>query len=178
MAFCDPKQVVAQLGIASGMHVADFGAGAGYFSVAVAEQVGSQGVVYVVDIQQELLTKVTHLAKRQHLDSLVFVHADLEGGSGSTLPPESLKLVLLTNVLFQMEKKLEVLQEAYRVLAVGGFLLLVDWSESYGGLGPQPEHVLTERQARALLKEAHFSYHKRIDAGAHHYGLLCQKKHG
>ncbi len=178
MAFCDPEQVIAQLGVVPRMHVADFGAGAGYFSVAVAERVGSEGVVYVIDIQQELLTKVTHIAKRHHLDSLVYVHADLEGPEGSTLPQESVDLVLLVNVLFQMEQKLEVLKEAYRVLRSGGYVLVVDWTESYGGLGPQPEHVLTERDARALLKEAGFSYHKRIDAGAHHYGILCRKKHG
>ncbi len=178
MAFCDPKQVIAQLGIVPRMHVADFGAGAGYFSVLAADRVGPEGVVYVIDIQQELLTKVTHFAQRRHIDSLVFVHADLEGPQGSTLSSGSVDLVLLTNVLFQMEKKLEVLAEAFRVLRTGGYVLVIDWNESYGGIGPQPEHVLSEREARALLKEAGFSNHSRIDAGAHHYGLLYRKKHG
>lgn len=64
MQFLDPARTIAQLAIPESGKVADFGAGAGYVAVALADRVGKDGVVYVVDIQRELLTKVTHLAKK------------------------------------------------------------------------------------------------------------------
>jgi ubiquinone/menaquinone biosynthesis C-methylase UbiE len=178
MAFCDPEHIVEQLDLAQGIHVADFGAGAGYFSVATAERIGPAGVVYVLDIQQELLTKVTHLAKKHHLSSLVYIHADLETERGSTLSDESVDVVLMVNILFQIEQKQAMLDEAFRILKQGGGLLVVDWKESFGGLGPQPEYVLQEGLAKTLAKDVGFSPVKSIDAGSYHYGLIFKKKHG
>ena len=36
-------------------------------------------------------------------------------------------MALLTNILFQSQKKLDILKEAHRVLKVGGELVIVDW---------------------------------------------------
>jgi len=177
MGFSDPKRNIEQLALDPGMEVADFGAGAGYLAVEAAEVVGEDGMVFVIDIQQELLTKATHLAKEHHLDRLVFVHADLEAERGSTLPDEAVDAVVISNLLFQVEKKDAVLAEAFRVLRPGGKLLIVDWRESFGGMGPQQEHVLPESDARELATTAGFVEYTDIDAGAYHYGLIF-KKHG
>ena len=64
MGFGNPKRIIAQCKLEEGMEVADFGAGAGYLSVEAAEAVGESGVVYVIEIQQSLLTKATHLAQK------------------------------------------------------------------------------------------------------------------
>jgi len=175
MAFGDPKHIVAQLGLVPGMKVADFGAGAGYLSLAVAEKVAPGGTVYVIDIQQELLTKVTSMATRQHLESFVYVHADLETPRGSTLADDSQDAVIISNLMFQVAENNAIVQEAYRVLRGGGKLLIVDWRESYGGMGPQPEHVFTEEQARTIATDAGFRVEGTIDAGSYHYGLIFIK---
>lgn len=177
MAFSDPKHNIIQFGLAPAMEVADFGAGAGYLSVEAAEEVGRDGVVYVIDIQQELLTKVTHLAQAHHLDSLVFIHGDLEAERGSTLPDDSVDAVILSNILFQSEHKDAILSEAYRVLRNGGRMLFIDWRGSYQGMGPQQEYILEENDARLLLKQAGFTHLADIDAGSFHYGMIV-KKHG
>lgn len=175
MAFGDPKHIVAQLGLGPGMKVADFGAGAGYISLALVEKVAPGGTVYVIDIQQELLTKVTSVANQQHLESFVYIHADLETPAGSTLGDSSIDAVIISNLLFQVEHKDMIVREAYRILKRGGKLLVVDWRESYGGMGPQPEHVFTEVQARSLAIDAGFRDEDTIDAGSYHYGLVFIK---
>ncbi len=177
MAFVDPKHNIAQLGLTPGMQVADFGAGAGYLAVEVAEVVGKGGRVYVIDIQQQLLTKVVHLAKEHHLDSLVYVRADLEAPQGSTLPEASVDVVLISNLLFQVQDKAAVLAEAKRILRPQGMALIVDWRDSFGGVGPQPEHVLYEPEARSLAAEAGFEVVRDIDAGEYHYGFII-RSHG
>ena len=174
MRFADPRHIIAQCGLRPGMRVADFGAGAGYFAVEVAEVVGNEGVVYVIDIQQDLLTKATHLVRNEREVRFVFIHGDLEQPCGSTLPDTSVDMVIVTNLLFQVEDKMAVLSEAHRILTHDGHLLLIDWSDSYGGMGPHEEHVVPESEACTLLAKARFEPERTIDAGAYHYGLLCR----
>jgi len=175
MTFANPKRNIEQFGLESGMDVADFGAGAGYLAIEAAEAVGKDGAVYVIDVQQELLTKATHLAQEHHLDSISFIHADLEKENGSTLPDESVDAVIVSNLLFQVEDKNAVLLEAYRLLRKDGRLLVVDWRESFGGVGPQPEHVLREEDVHTIAKNCGFTHGDDIDAGAYHYGMIFRK---
>lgn len=177
MAFADPKRNIEQFNLEEGMEVADFGAGAGYLAVEAAEVVGKKGNVYVIDIQQELLTKSKHYAKEHHLESIVFIHGDLERENGSTLPAESMDAVIISNLLFQVEHKAVVLHEANRILKKGGRILIVDWRESFGGVGPQPEHVLAENDMKTLAENEGFTHIADIDAGSYHYGLIF-RKHG
>lgn len=177
MAFADPKKHIEQFTLSRGQVVADFGAGAGYLAVEAAEQVGSEGKVYVIDIQQDLLTKVKHLAQEHHLKVLQYVHGDLERSRGSTLPDACVDAVIVSNLLFQVEDKRAVLAEAVRILKSGGRVLLIDWSGSFGGMGPIAEHVFSEDAARALADAVGLTIETNIDAGSYHYGLTFVK-HG
>lgn len=177
MGFANPVRSIEQLELQPGMQVADFGAGAGYLAVEAAERVGEDGRVYVIDIQQELLTKATHLAQEHHLGTLTFIHADIEAERGTTLEDASVDAVLISNLLFQAQHKEAVLAEAFRILRPQGMLLVVDWRDSFGGMGPQIEHVLPEDDAHTLAKAAGFKHKRDIDAGAYHYGLVFIK-HG
>jgi SAM-dependent methyltransferase len=80
--------------------------------------------------------------------------------------------VIVSNVLFQTDSKYGVALEAKRILKPDGKVLLVDWQDSYGGLGPDPDHVFTEAQAEEVFKEAGFIVDNRFNAGDHHYGLV------
>lgn len=175
MAFANPKRNIEQFALKPGMEVADFGAGAGYLAVEAAEAVGNDGRVYVVDIQQDLLTKATHYAKEHHLDRIVFIHADLEQSRGSTLPDKSVDAVIISNLLFQVKDKTAIVREAFRILKETGRVLLVDWRDSFGGMGPQPECVLVETDARECVEQSGFIYVSSIDAGAYHYGMIFKK---
>jgi ubiquinone/menaquinone biosynthesis C-methylase UbiE len=173
MQFLDPARTIAQLAIPESGKVADFGAGAGYVAVALAERVGEDGVVYVVDIQRELLTKVTHLAKKEHADIFEYVHADLEQPRATGIADGSLDVVVVSNLLFQVTKKRAVLEEAVRVLKKGGSLLVVDWRDSFGNMGPPADMVFTEDATRALLQDIGVSTPVSIDVGSYHYGIIA-----
>lgn len=175
MGFSDPKKNIAQLGISEGMVVADFGAGAGHYAVAAAEAVGEDGLVYVVDIQRELLTKAKHFATEELESRLRYLCADIEKLNGSTLDDESCDVVVLSNILFQVTDKAAVVQEACRVLKKGGRALLVDWTASHGNVGPPEDRVVGVDDARTLVSEHGFAVRDDIDAGKYHYGLVLQK---
>ena len=67
------------------------------------------------------------------------------------------------------------LDEISRILKPKGEVLLVEWSDSFGGMGPAPEMVVTEEKAHALFAKKGFKVVRDIPAGSHHYGLLLQR---
>ena len=81
----------------------------------------------------------------------------------------------MSNVLFQAEDKGGLLREAFRILKTGGKMLLVDWKESFGGLGPNKESVVPVDIARGMCERQGFVLKKDFDAGEHHYGFVMYK---
>jgi hypothetical protein len=62
------------------------------------------------------------------------------------------------------------------VLVPGGRLLLIDWSESFGGMGPAPHHVFEKQTAQELIARTGLSIvSESIPSGEHHYALLAKK---
>jgi len=172
MAFSNPRQNVAQMAIDPGMHVADLGSGSGFYSFALAETVGDAGRVYAVDIQRELLSRLKNEARKRGLDNIEIIWADLEKNLGTGLKAGSMDVVLISNTLFQVKNKKAFLEEAKRLLKPLGRFILIDFSDSFGGLGPQQEYIVNEEEARRLAKEVGFVFSNTIRAGEHHYGLI------
>jgi len=174
-AFSDPRKVVPQLGLAEGLQVADFGAGSGHYAIAAAKAVGHTGKVYAIDIQQNLLARIKTLAAAENLRNVHIVSGDIETVGGTKLRDGVVDAVLLANVLYQTDHKGNVLAEAKRVLHSKGRIFVIDWTDSFGGLGPHPSDVVTEKQAREELGQAGFTVEKSFAAGAHHFGLIARK---
>lgn len=176
MAFSDPAENVERFGITDGMYIADFGSGSGHYSLALAEAVGDSGRVYAIDVQQELLKKVKDLSRAEHRNNIEALWGNVEKLGGSKLREGSVDGVVIANALFQFEDKDAALAEARRILKPKGRLFLIDWSESFGGLGPQPEHVVPADAAKGLAEKAGFAFVNDISAGDHHYGLIFRKQ--
>ncbi len=170
--FAHPQRNILALGIDHAMKVADFGAGSGAYAIAMARHLEGSGIVYALDIQKDLLRRLHNDAKAQGLKNIEILWADLEVPGGSKLSDGLLDLVLISNLLFQVEDKAAVLSEAKRIVKSGGRVAIIDWSESFGGIGPHPESVVTREAAYALAQEAGLTFQKEFSAGAHHYGLV------
>ena len=83
-------------------------------------------------------------------------------------------MVLLCNVLFQVEHKHTLIQEAMRVLSPNGRIVVVDWTDSHFGLGPEPERIISRLETEKLIISQGLEVEKDFDAGDHHYGLICR----
>jgi ubiquinone/menaquinone biosynthesis C-methylase UbiE len=172
MNFSDPRSNVLQMGLREGMKVADIGAGSGQFSLAAAAAVGVDGRVYAVDIQEDVLKHLkdsAHRAGRRNVDT---IWGNIEKTAGTKLRDQSVDAVILSNTLFQLEHKEEAVREIKRILKPGGRLLVVDWAGSYGGMGPSPEHVVSEHDAEELFITGGFYKAKDFRSGPHHYAIV------
>ncbi len=175
MSFTDPTRNLSQLGLSEGLRVADFGAGSGAYTLAAARLVGGSGRVYAVDVQKDLLTRIKNAAQREGLRNIDVLWGDVERPGGTKLPDHTLDAVIVSNLFFQLEDRDGCAVEAARVLKPRGRALLVDWSDSFGNMGPRPQDVVSKKTARELFEKHGFSFDREIDAGEHHYGLVMRK---
>jgi len=168
-------RTVSHLGIEPGMRIADFGAGSGAYVLEIASRMAGSGHIYAVDVQRDLLLRTKREAHVRGYTHVETIWCDLERPNATKLAPKLLDMVLISNILFQVEMKDAVLAEAKRVLKQGGVLALIDWSESFGNLGPRKQDVVGKESALELAQGAGFVFEREFKPGAHHYGLIFRK---
>lgn len=173
--FVAPEVVASHFHLRRGDAVADFGAGSGYFTPTLAKLVGADGRVYACEIQRMLVEKIGEVVRRENLSNVEVLWCDMGAQNGIPLPDQSLNAGVIVNTLFQLEDKPAAITEMVRTLQSGGKLFIIDWSESFDGLGPHPNDVVTETDAVALAESHGLVYERTFDAGDHHYGLAFRK---
>ncbi len=172
--FSNPEKNVDQMGLLPTMEVADFGAGIGSYAIPLAKAV-TAGKVYAIDVQKDLLTKLKNAAAQVRVFNIEIIVGDLEKLSGTHLKPESVDVVLASNVLFQTHEKKNVAQEMKRILKKNGRAIVIDWRDSDNGIGPHPGDIFTEHKARELFQGEGLVFDRTISAGDHHYGIIFKK---
>ncbi len=157
-----------------GQTVADFDAGSGFFTRAAA-RLCAPGIVWAVDANRDLLPRLKNLATGEGLTNVEVVAGNIEKVGGTHLPDKSFDVVVIANSLFAADDKAAVAAEALRLLKPRGQVLVIDWQDSFGGMGPHPDHVVTAAQASSLFEQAGFTAEGSAPAGAYHWGLLFRK---
>lgn len=170
--FTNPAQNILHLGLKEGMRVADFGTGTGAYSKAISPKVGYTGKVYAIEVQKELVKKLESELKHWGLSNVECIWGDIERRGGTKIADHTMDRVIISNVLFQAEDKLGLIDEARRILKKEGEVLLIDWSESFGGMGPTAQNIVTEFMAREMFEKRGFKFVEKISTSAHHYGII------
>ena len=174
MAFVNPESVVKQLPLEAGMTVADLGAGTGIYSIRIAKRI-APGKVYAIEVMKELANSIKQSAKRENLSNVEIIWGDSEPPGGTKLADNSVDLAVVSNVLSQAESKEGILNEAKRILKPHGRALVIDWRESFGGMGPHPNFVVTKEAAQKMFLNSGFTLEGEVNADDYHYGFLFRK---
>ena len=173
--FSDPENNIKQFGLTSGMQVADFGSGSGFYAMAAAKAVLPSGKVFAVDIQKDLLEKLKNGAKASHLNNVDIIWGDLEHLGGTKLRENSLDAVIISNLFFQIENRDALCLETKRILRINGRALVIDWEGSFAGMGPLDKDVVSKEKIISLFEDHGLKLDREISAGSHHYGLVFRK---
>lgn len=179
--FLNPAEALRAAGVGEGMHVADFGASSGFFTRAAARLIAGLhsddlGGVWALDSNPDLLARIKSLAAAEGLHNVEILRANVESPQGSHLPAGQFDFAIVANLLFSVENKDALAREVARVLHPGGRALIIDWRDSFGGMGPHPDHVVSADAARTLMERNGFSPGHDIPAGEYHWGFVVRKK--
>ncbi|MCC7004651.1 methyltransferase domain-containing protein [Candidatus Nomurabacteria bacterium] len=174
--FSNPQKNVENFNLDPGMRVADFGSGSGHYAIALARKVSKSGRVYAVDVQKDLLQKLKNEAQKLGLSNIEAVWGDIEHVGGTKIIENSLDAIVVSNVLFQVQDKDSLCKEAKRILKPRGRVFIIDWTDSFGGLGPQLKDVFPEFKARELFEKNGFVFDRDVSVGDHHYGIIFKKQ--
>ena len=171
MSFLTPEHLVRELYLKPGDRVADIGCGTGVYTIALANEVGEMGQVYAVDVHREALHTLAGTLDKRGIQNVEMIWANVE----EYIPIDgySLDAVVVSNVLFQLGNINLLLDHISKLLKPEGQLLMVEWSDSHGGIGPHKDHVIEESYAEKLVLEHNFRILKRLPAGSYHYAFIA-----
>lgn len=173
--FVDPATVVNRLSIEPESQVADFGCGSGYFSFEFARLVGTEGVVWALDVLPSALEAVASRAKTLGLTNISTKRVNLENEQGSGLAPSSMDWIVLKDVLLQNQKKEVMLREVKRVLKPGGHALVMEWNPDESLVGPEKRLRVSPEELKELIAQAQLSVEQELNVGGFHYAFVVKK---
>ena len=117
------ERVMDILGIKEGAHVADIGAGSGWFTVRAAKRVGNTGTVYAVDINPE---SIAYINKRIQREEISNVHTILSTEDDPKLPQSSVDSILLLKTYHEVAHPVLLLEKLQRSLRSGAKIGIID----------------------------------------------------
>lgn len=138
-----PAELVAALGLADGMSVADLGAGTGYFMPFLSKAVGPNGTVLAVDPEPNLVAHLRKRAEEEGAENVVPVLGSLDN---PRLPAAGVDLILIVDTYHHIDARLTYLPRLKRFLRPGGRVAIVDWRKEPTPEGPPLDHRLAREQ--------------------------------
>jgi SAM-dependent methyltransferase len=140
------RRVLRQAGLTPGMHVADFGCGAGAVTRMLADRVGPTGSVTGIDANGAQLGQADAICRSEGLANVRFVEAD---ACCTGLPRESFDLVYCRFLLLHLPDPAACLREMRGLLRPGGIIVVEDGDlASAGSLPPTALNAFGELFAR------------------------------
>lgn len=140
-----PDQIMDAVHVADGSTVADIGAGAGWFTIRLAQRVGPKGKVYAQDVQRLMLDAIKRRVQREGLENVTTVQAH---GNDPNLPVKTLDAILMVDAYQEVDNRVLYLRNLANALKPTGRIGIVNWKPGRGGPGPEP----SERVPQAMVE--------------------------
>ena len=160
------------IGIAKGAHVADIGAGVGYFTWRLAARVGPAGKVYAVDIQQAMLDQ---LRKNMSERKLANYEAVLGAEDDPRLPAGRIDLALLVDVYHEFSQPQKMLRKIRASLTPGGRMVLVEYRKEDPQVPILPAHKMSVAEVKAEIEPEGFRLEKTLESLPRQHILIFRK---
>ncbi len=162
-AWQQPDRVVAALAVEPGDHVADVGAGDGYFVFPLAAAAGTSGKVYAVEVEEE---KVETLGKEVASRGASNVEVVLGEYGDPLLPDQEIDLVFLCNTFHHIDDRRAYFSRLKTDLSPGGRVAIVEMKEEltgFFGLLNHPGHAMTRENLLAEMAAAGYRHLEGFD---------------
>lgn len=125
--------ILKEVGIKAGSHVVDYGCGPGSYIKPLAQSVGNSGKIYALDVHPLAVQAVQRMVVRERLANVQTILSDCKSG----LPPASVDVVLLYDILHNLGDYGTILAELHRILKPNGVLSVSDHHLKEGEILPR-----------------------------------------
>jgi SAM-dependent methyltransferase len=140
--------LVNALHLASGMNVADVGAGSGYLSKLIAPLI-APGQLFAVDVQPQMVELLRALASQPATRNIV---PTLGSADSVNLRKNSIDLAVMVDTYHELSQPHEIVQSIVSALKSGGRLILVEYRGEDPNVPIKPLHKMTVAQVRLEMK--------------------------
>lgn len=121
--------IVNALSIKTGMAIADIGAGTGFYTLLFAQEVGSSGKVYAVDISEDFIKNILISARQKKFGN---VEGIINSQKSTNLESDSIDLAFICDTYHHFEYPQSMLASIYQALRTGGELVIIDFRKQPG----------------------------------------------
>jgi SAM-dependent methyltransferase len=135
------QRVLDILGVVPGAHVADIGAGSGWFTVRAAKRVGDRGVVYAADINPEAIAYINRRVEQEKIHN---IHTVLASADDPKLPADSVDCVLLLKTYHEVAHPVLLLENLRKSLRANARVGVIDRNGNGEDHGVAREVVIAE----------------------------------
>ncbi len=115
--------IIKHVALQPGMKVVDIGCGPGRVAIPAAQALGQTGHVVAMDLQEEMLAKVSKKARDLNIANISFLHA---GIGQQKLERNTFDRALMVAVLGEIPDQKAALQEVFNALKPGGILSITE----------------------------------------------------
>ncbi|HLI86792.1 MAG TPA: methyltransferase domain-containing protein [Bryobacteraceae bacterium] len=148
-------EVLSRLQLHPGMVIADIGAGTGLFSRPMGKAVAPSGLVYAVDIQQDLLDYINQRDLKEHISD---VKAVLGEFNDPKLPAHNVDLALINDVLHHIQNRAAYLKALAGYMNQSGRVAIIEMNKDDPNTPHrnQPELLISRQQIDSWMSAAGF----------------------
>ena len=143
-----PNRLVELLKLKAGDVVADIGIGTGYIARKISPKIGETGILYGVEIQQEMLDI---LAEKMAEAGITNIKGVLGTITDPKLPPNSVDLAIMVDVYHEFSHPYEMMQNICRGIKTGGRVAFIEYRAEDPKVPIKRLHKMSELQ---VIKEA------------------------
>jgi ubiquinone/menaquinone biosynthesis C-methylase UbiE len=137
--------LIDALKLKPGETVADIGAGTGYIAEKMARRILPGGIVYAVDIQQEMLDLLERKMKLLRLDNVKPLLGTI---TDPKLPEGTIDLIIMVDVYHEFDHPYEMTESMVKSLKRGGRLVFIEFRMEDPQVPIKLVHKLSEAQVK------------------------------
>ena len=153
------SQLLMNMNIQPDDTIADIGAGSGYHTFKLAK-LASEGFVYAVDIQPEMLQAISVKQSEQQVNNI----QTIQGSEKSiNLDENSVSKILLVDVYHEFNFPKEMIESMHKSLTSDGKIYLIEYKAEDESIPIKEIHKMSEKQAVKEFKACGFKLEQNIE---------------
>lgn len=154
-----PDKVIAALALKVGDRVADLGAGSGYFTFRLAQAVGAQGVVYAVDVDDDMIAWVQKKAQERRAANVRAVQAK----NDDPQLPDNVDLIFTANTYHHIDDRVAYFRSLQKYLRPGGRVAIIDFDRRAAWLDRLWTHYTPSAFIKSDMHQAGYALRQEFD---------------